>query len=172
MKFVPASVQLATEIQKVIHFSVVCEHIPSAGRHHGLIPPRREVDDREPGMSQSQAVSFIYPSSRCIGPTMMQSFDHRCDLHAEIFTASVKNSSDATHVRLTLIEPRKRLHSPMLGNGDVCHLTFMHFDTSEYLQPHSHIHPAACSSVSLRHNPTFTFIASAQSVDGWSLSFL
>lgn len=88
--------KVRAQVPVVVDFSVVDEHITPAGRMHGLLARRGEVQDRQTSMGQGQASGRLRPDAGVIGAAMLNSARHplgyggrRCDVAPE--------SGNATH---------------------------------------------------------------------------
>ena len=68
--------KLAAQIEVVVDFAVVGDHITTARRNHGLMPGRRQIDDRQTLVHQADAGIGINPDARVVRPAVGDGLAH------------------------------------------------------------------------------------------------
>ena len=66
--------QLGPQLAEVVDLAVVAEHIALVADDHRLMPGRREIDDRQPAVTQADAA--LDPVPLAVGPAMRDGIGH------------------------------------------------------------------------------------------------
>ena len=93
--------QFAPKCRMIVDLAPEHETVPALGRDHGLVAVGRQIDDREPSVSQRQPACGIRPDARAVRAAMAQRIrhapDHLCEGGRGEAGFRVKQSDDAAH---------------------------------------------------------------------------
>src|SRR5690606_35774547 len=98
------------QCQVVVDLAVEHQHIPTAGRMHGLATCLTRVDDGKAYVPQGQADAFVFPIALAIGTPVTHAAAGRSDQAALLVQRAPYPdvSSDAACLRLAVVHPSRR----------------------------------------------------------------
>src|SRR5690606_20041826 len=102
--------QRFAQCQVVVDLAVEHQHIPTAGRMHGLATCLTRVDDCKAYAPPGQADAFVFPIALAIGTPVPHAAARRSD-QAALLVQRAPYTDDSTHaacLRLVVVHPSRR----------------------------------------------------------------
>jgi hypothetical protein len=72
----PTRFELRAKLAEVVNLTVEDDDITAVCRRHRLVPERRQIDYREPSMSERNSGNCVYPDGAAAGTAMPQRVGH------------------------------------------------------------------------------------------------
>jgi hypothetical protein len=97
-----AALKLLPKFAEVVNLAIEDDPVAGDWIMHGLVPERREIDDRETGVSKPSLARFRCEindrGTRIVGSTMLKAVNRLPQNLAELTFGTGGNTEDSTHV--------------------------------------------------------------------------